>query len=161
MWFQLSQYVIWMVYRTHWEYLLRMKLDSGHIIMLRILCIGSICICYGHPDRKTLSVYVADSRRQRSYHRLVNKRPGCSYDTSQNVTQFRNNKGIFECCYRYRWLKIRTRYLWNSLKLTMVFFWKDLKSGLGICGTALNWFKSYLSGRPQSVLINGTQSKPT
>ena len=36
-----------------------------------------------------------------------------------------------------------------------------LKSGLGICGTALNWFKSYLSGRSQSVLINGTQSKPT
>ena len=36
-----------------------------------------------------------------------------------------------------------------------------LKSGLGIYGTALNWFKSYLSGRSQSVLINGTQSKPT
>ena len=36
-----------------------------------------------------------------------------------------------------------------------------LKSGLGICGTALNWFQSYLSGRSQSVLINGTQSKPT
>ena len=36
-----------------------------------------------------------------------------------------------------------------------------LKPGLGICGTALNWFKSYLSGRSQSVLINGTQSKPT
>ena len=36
-----------------------------------------------------------------------------------------------------------------------------LKSGLGICGTALNWFKSYLSSRSQSVLINGTQSKPT
>ena len=35
------------------------------------------------------------------------------------------------------------------------------KSGLGICGTALNWFKSHLSGRSQSVLINGTQSKPT
>ena len=36
-----------------------------------------------------------------------------------------------------------------------------LKSGLGICGAALNWFKSYLSGRSQSVLINGIQSKPT
>ena len=36
-----------------------------------------------------------------------------------------------------------------------------LKSGLGICGTALSWFKSYLSGRSQCVLINGTQSKPT
>ena len=36
-----------------------------------------------------------------------------------------------------------------------------LKSGLGICGTALNWFKSYLSGRSQSILINGTQLKPT
>ena len=36
-----------------------------------------------------------------------------------------------------------------------------LKSGLGICGTALNWFKSNLSGRSQSALINGTQSKPT
>ena len=36
-----------------------------------------------------------------------------------------------------------------------------LKSGLGICGTALNWFKSYLSSRSQSVLINGTQLKPT
>ena len=35
-----------------------------------------------------------------------------------------------------------------------------LRSELGICGTALNWFKSYLSGRSQSVLINGTQSKP-
>ena len=35
------------------------------------------------------------------------------------------------------------------------------KSGLGICGTVLNWFKSYLSGRSQSVLTNGTQSKPT
>ena len=40
-------------------------------------------------------------------------------------------------------------------------FLERLKSGLGICGTALNWFKSYLSGRSQSVLINGTQSKPT
>ena len=38
---------------------------------------------------------------------------------------------------------------------------EKLKFGLGICGTALNWFKSYLSGRSQSVLINGTQSKPT
>ena len=36
-----------------------------------------------------------------------------------------------------------------------------LKSGLGICGTALNSFKSYLPGRSQSFLINGTQSKPT
>ena len=36
-----------------------------------------------------------------------------------------------------------------------------LKSGLGICVTALNWFKPYLSGISQSVLINGTQSKPT
>ena len=36
-----------------------------------------------------------------------------------------------------------------------------VKSGLGICGTALNWFKSYLSGRSHSVLINGTQSNPT
>ena len=36
-----------------------------------------------------------------------------------------------------------------------------LKSELGICVTALNWFKSYMSGRSQSVLINGTQSKPT
>ena len=36
-----------------------------------------------------------------------------------------------------------------------------LKSGLGVCRTALNWFKSYLSGKSQSVLINGTQSKPT
>ena len=36
-----------------------------------------------------------------------------------------------------------------------------LKSGLGICGAALNWFKSYLSGRSQPVLINGTQPKPT
>ena len=35
-----------------------------------------------------------------------------------------------------------------------------LTSGLGIRGTALNWFKSYLSGRSQSVLINGAQSKP-
>ena len=34
-----------------------------------------------------------------------------------------------------------------------------LKSGLGIYGTALNWFKSYLPGRSQSVLVNGTQSK--
>ena len=36
-----------------------------------------------------------------------------------------------------------------------------LKSGLGICRTALNWFKTNLSGRLQSALINGTQSKPT
>ena len=31
-----------------------------------------------------------------------------------------------------------------------------LKSGLGICGTPFNWFKSYLSDRSQSVLINDT-----
>ena len=36
-----------------------------------------------------------------------------------------------------------------------------LKSGLDICGTALNWFKPYLSGRSQSVLSDGTQSKST
>ena len=36
-----------------------------------------------------------------------------------------------------------------------------LKPGLGIRGTALNWFKSYLPGRSQYVLINGTQSKQT
>ena len=36
-----------------------------------------------------------------------------------------------------------------------------LKSGLGICRTALNWFNSYLYGRSQSVLVNSTQSKPT
>ena len=37
-------------------------------------------------------------------------------------------------------------------------FLERLKYGLGIYGTALNCFKSYLSGKSQSVLINGTQS---
>ena len=50
----------------------------------------------------------------------------------------------------------------NSIhELIRALLLERLKSGLGICGTALNWFKSYLSGRSQSVLINGTQSKPT
>ena len=40
-------------------------------------------------------------------------------------------------------------------------FLERFKYVVGICGTVLNWFKSYLSGISQSVLINGTQLKPT
>jgi len=36
---------------------------------------------------------------------------------------------------------------------------KRLEKRYGIQGTALNWFKSYMSGRTQSVLINETTSK--
>ena len=35
-----------------------------------------------------------------------------------------------------------------------------LNSKFGISGTALNWFQSYLTGRTQSVLINGNKSQP-
>ena len=36
---------------------------------------------------------------------------------------------------------------------------KRMETRLGICGNALNWFKSYLSDRSQSVYINGNQSR--
>ena len=36
-----------------------------------------------------------------------------------------------------------------------------LNSKFGISGTALNWFQSYLTGRTQSVLINGNKSQPS
>ena len=35
-----------------------------------------------------------------------------------------------------------------------------LNSKFGISGTALNWFQSYLTGRTQSVVINGNNSQP-
>ncbi len=35
-----------------------------------------------------------------------------------------------------------------------------LETKFGISGTALKWHKSYLSGRQQSILINGTRSNP-
>jgi len=35
-----------------------------------------------------------------------------------------------------------------------------LEKGAGVCGTALKWFSSYLSGRHQSVYINGVKSTP-
>ena len=37
---------------------------------------------------------------------------------------------------------------------------KRLHDNLGLSGTALAWMNSYLRGRSQSVVINGTKSEP-
>ena len=85
----------------------------------------------------------------------------------RNFTVLKQHWHVFMMTYWGPLMTTKVYYLLCStwvlllIPLTMMYFWKDFKSGLGICGTALNWFKSYLSGRSQSVLINGTQSKPT
>ena len=36
-----------------------------------------------------------------------------------------------------------------------------MKNNLGVKGTAIEWFRSYLSGRRQSIVINNVSSKPS
>ena len=46
-----------------------------------------------------------------------------------------------------------------STPLTMGFYYKRFKK-LGVCGTALSWFKSYLEERSQRICMKETLSQP-